>query len=157
MIQPLKSEHAWYSDPHSNHPDVLPGLLACRNSSWHNLNWPFIYDLKYPLDEPWIKGGDNTLSGWRVPLSWFTYVHYTLTRYAANIATYVTERNCNFDVEDWFALNCTLKYCRIRGPNKTWGWQKLIESSRFLNIYFLFLFRFRQLLTIPNQSNQKVC
>ena len=26
---------------------------------------------------------------------------------------HVTERSSNFDIEDYFALNCTLKYCRI--------------------------------------------
>ena len=31
---------------------------------------------------------------------------------------HVTERYCNFGIEDCFALNCTLKYCRISQEKK---------------------------------------
>ena len=31
---------------------------------------------------------------------------------------YVTERNSNFGIVDCFALNCTLKYCRISQGKK---------------------------------------
>ena len=60
-----------------------------------------------------------------------------MTFFYRTLSIYVTEKNCNFDVEDCLALNCTLKYfCISPEKERTLRVKKLFV---FINIKQVFL------------------